>query len=249
MATREEMSRSFGGAADVYETGRPQYPAEAVEWMLQPVRGADGLVRVADVGAGTGKLTRALVDAGAQVVAADPDAAMLAALRGGLPGVTTYVGTGESLPLPDAAFDAVVFGQAWHWVDPVAASAEVGRVLRHGGVLGLVWNIRDTDVPWVVELGEIMHGSNAEIMMAEGGPEVSAPFDGLESRSWRWARPMTREQLFDMAHSRSYVITAEPTERERIDRELGALFDRIGAVGDAPVDLPYVTTAFRALRP
>jgi SAM-dependent methyltransferase len=248
MVSREEMSRSFGGAARAYETGRPDYPAEAVEWMLEPVRGDARRVRVADVGAGTGKLTRALVDAVAEVVAIDPGPAMLESLRGSVPGVPTFAGTGESLPLPDAALDAVVFGQAWHWVDPVAASAEVGRVLRPGGVLGLIWNIRDETVEWVAKLTEIMHGSNAEVMLAQGGPTVAEPLGAPESRSWRWARPMTRDMLFDMAHSRSYVITAEPAERDRIDRGLGEVFDRIGAVGDAAVDLPYVTTAFRARR-
>ena len=115
-------------------------------------------------------------------------------------------------------------------------------------MLGLVWNIRDESVAWVAEMTAIMHGSNAEVMLAEGGPTVTAPFGELESRSWRWARPMTREMLFDMAHSRSYVITADPAERARIDRELGAVFDRVGAAGDTVVELPYVTTAFRTLR-
>jgi SAM-dependent methyltransferase len=189
------------------------------------------------------------VEADVEAVAIDPDAAMLEQLRDSVPGVPTFVGTGERLPLPDAALDAVVFGQAWHWVDSPAASAEVGRVLRPGGVLGLVWNIRDESVDWVAEMTAIMHGSNAEVMLASGGPEVAAPFDGLESRSWPWIRRMTRAELIDMVHSRSYLITAAPAERERVDGELGEVFDRIGAIGDAAIELPYVTTAFRALRP
>ncbi len=248
MASHEEMSRSFGSAAAAYEAGRPEYPAAAVEWMLEPVR-SGGRPRVADVGAGTGKLTRALVATGAEVVAIEPDAVMLERLREASPGVPTAIGTGESLPLPDAELDAVVFGQAWHWVDEPAASAEAGRVLRSGGVLGLVWNIRDESVEWVAEMSRIMHGSNAEMMLAQGGPQVAAPFDTLESRSWAWPRAMTRAQLSDMVASRSYVITADTDERARIDRELVALFDRIGAVDDAVIDLPYVTTAFRARRP
>jgi SAM-dependent methyltransferase len=247
MATREEMSRSFGSAAGVYDAGRPEYPAEAVAWMLEPVRRADRRPRVADVGAGTGKLTRVLVELDADVVAIDPDAAMLELVA--LPDVPTFVGTGEKLPLPDGGFDAVVFGQAWHWVDPPAASAEVARVLRPGGVLGLIWNIRDESVAWVAEMGAIMHGSAAEVMMASGGPTGAAPFGRPESRSWPWRRAMTRAGLLDMVHSRSYVFTAEQDERERIDRELSAVFDRIGAVGDAVIELPYVTTVFRAQRP
>ena len=187
MREREDMSTSFGRAAATYEAGRPEYPAEAVEWMLEPVASRKPL-QVADVGAGTGKLTRAVLALGADVVAIDPDTAMLEQLRVGLPEVRTVEGTAERLPLPDASVDAVVLGQAWHWVDPDAGSAEVGRVLRPGGVLGLVWNIRDEREPWVARLTEIMHGSNAEQLIAGGGPWVAAPFARLERREWTWSR-------------------------------------------------------------
>lgn len=241
------MATSFGAQAGAYEIGRPDYPFEAVAWMLEPM--PEGSRRIADVGAGTGKLTRVLVKApGAEVVAVDPDPEMLSTLRGAVPGVPTFVGTAESLPLPDASLDAVVLGQAWHWVDPAAGSAEVGRALRSGGVLGLIWNIRDDRVDWVRRLTEIMHGSNAEIMLAEGGPVVSDPFGPLEEESWEWSRPITRDQLHSMASSRSYIITASDEEKARIRREMDELFDGLGIRGDDTVDLPYVTRAFRAVR-
>ena len=97
---------------------------------------------------------------------------MLDALTGRHPGIPTLIGTGERLPLDDASVDAVTFGQAWHWVDPAAASPEVARVLRPGGVLGLFWNLRDESVDWVHELSGIMHPSTAETMIAEGGVVV-----------------------------------------------------------------------------
>ncbi len=249
MASREEMSTSFGRAAAVYEAGRPEYPAESVAWMLRPVASREHLVRVADVGAGTGKLTRALVATGAEVVAIDPDPAMLDALHAAVPGVPTFAGTGERLPLPDAALDAVVFGQSWHWVDPPAASAEVGRVLRSGGVLGLVWNVRDESVDWVARMTRIMHGSSAEVMLAGEGPAVASPFASLEEHVVHWERRMTRADLFAMARSRSYLITASDGDRARIEAELEALFDEVGAVGDAAIALPYVTRAYRGIRP
>lgn len=174
MASEEEMARSFGSAAAVYETGRPDYPIQAVDWMLQPVVGGERRIRVADVGAGTGKLTRALQELGAEVVAVDPDPKMLETLRANVHAVPTFVGSAERLPLPDAGVDAVVLGQAWHWVDPVRGAAEAARVLRPGGVLGLVWNVRDDTVPWVARLTQIMHGSHAEQMLAGGDPS-SAP--------------------------------------------------------------------------
>ncbi|WP_341935053.1 class I SAM-dependent methyltransferase [Microbacterium sp. LWO14-1.2] len=239
------LSTSFGAEAHNYELGRPDYPFEAVAWMLEPLP-ADSR-RIADVGAGTGKLTRVLAKApDAEIVAVDPDAEMLATLRGAIPGVPTFLGTAERLPLPDASLDAVVLGQAWHWVDPVRGSAEIGRVLRDGGVLGLIWNIRDECVEWVRRLTAIMHGSHAEVMLAEGGPEVAPPMGALEEQSWEWVRPITRELLHRMAASRSYIITASDDEKLRIRHDMDALFDELGLDGDATIDLPYVTRAFRS---
>lgn len=235
-------ARSFGAAADSYERGRPGYPADAVAWMLRGAR------EVVDVGAGTGKLTRAVVATGADVIAVDPDVAMLAALHEAVPGVPTQIGTAERLPRPDASADAVVLGQAWHWVDPVDGSREIGRVVRPAGILGLIWNVRDVQVDWVRRMGGIMHDSNAERMIATGGPVVVEPFGALESREWHWTTPMTRATLHAMARSRSSVITATDAERRRIGREMDALFDEIGARDDEAVDLPYVTVAFRAVR-
>ncbi|MHC9043506.1 class I SAM-dependent methyltransferase [Microbacterium saperdae] len=243
----DERATSFGAQAGNYEVGRPEYPFDAVAWMLE--RMPSGSRRIADVGAGTGKLTRALVAApDAEVVALDPDPAMLAALRDAIPGVPTFVGSAERMPLPDASLDAVVLGQAWHWVEPVAASVEIGRVVRSGGVLGLIWNIRDERQEWVRRLTEIMHGSAAEEMLAAGDPVIDAPFGPLEQESWEWSRPMTRAQLHSMATSRSYVITASDEEKARIRRDMDALFDEIGLDESGAIELPYVTRAFRAVR-
>lgn len=246
MATREEMARSFGGAADTYEAGRPEYPADAVRFLLGHLGDHP---RVADVGAGTGKLTRMLVGLGADAVAVEPDAGMLRTFAASVPGVPMRLGSAEELPLDDGSMDAVVFGQAWHWVEPGAASREAARVLRPGGVLGLIWNLRDEHVDWVARMTAVMHPSSAEAMFADDGPRVATPFGGLERSRFRWTRSMSRADLFAMVRSRSYIITAAPEERARIEAELSDLFDEIGALGDARIELPYVTEAFRATRP
>ncbi len=243
-----DLSRSFGQAALSYEAGRPDYPPYVVAWLLERVADRRPL-RVADVGAGTGKLARVVGQLGAQVVAVDPDPAMLVALNMAVPSVPTFLGTAESLPLPDDSVDAVVLGQAWHWVDPAAASAEVGRALRPGGVIGLIWNFRDENVGWVAELGEIVGPSAAETMDAVGGPTVGEPFSVLESRTWRWSRSVDRAAVRAMVHSRSAFITATAEERTRIDRELSRLLNSVGAVSGARVELPYVTRAYRSQRP
>ncbi|MCC4249535.1 MULTISPECIES: class I SAM-dependent methyltransferase [Microbacterium] len=248
--TERQKSTSFGQAAAAYESGRPEYPSDAVAWMLAPVREPGRALRVADVGAGTGKLTRAVVELGADVVAIDPDAEMLATLRESVRGVPTFAGTAESLLLPDSALDAVVMGQAWHWVDPDAGSREIARVLRSGGVLGLVWNIRDASVDWVRRLTAAMGGSHAEVLLATTGPRVAAPLADLEHRSWRWSRRITLAQLRDLVFSRSDVITASPEDRVRIDAEVDGVVASVPGLADGgSVDLPYVTHAFRARRP
>jgi len=243
----EERATSFGAAADQYEAARPDYPFEAVAWMLENL--PTGARRIADVGAGTGKLTRVLADApDAEVIAIDPDAAMLAKLRESVPGVPTFLGTAERMPVPDASLDAVVLGQAWHWVDPAAASAEVGRAVRPGGTLGLIWNLRDDSEPWVMRLTEIMRTSPAEGMFEGDGPTVGEPFSALEEERWQWVRPMTRAQLHRMADSRSFVITAADDVRRSIHADMDALFDELDLRGEQTIGLPYVTRAFRAVR-
>lgn len=248
--TDREKSTSFGQAASAYESGRPGYPSESVAWLLEPVREPGRSVRVADVGAGTGKLTRTVVEAGAEVVAVDPDAEMLATLRENVRGVPTFAGTAESLPLPDASLDAVVMGQAWHWVDPESGSREIGRVLRHGGVLGLVWNIRDDSVDWVRRLTAAMGGSNAEVLLATTGPRVASPFGELEHHEWRWERRVTLSQLRDLVFSRSDVITADPETRACIDAEVDQVVASLPELTEGgSIGLPYVTHAFRVRKP
>lgn len=248
--TDREKSTSFGQAASAYESGRPGYPADAVAWLLDAVREPGRALRVADVGAGTGKLTRTVVELGADVVAIDPDADMLATLRENVRGVPTFAGTAENLPLPDAGLDAVVMGQAWHWVDAERGSIEIARVLRSGGALGLIWNIRDDDVEWVRRLTEAMGGSNAEVLLATTGPRVAEPFGELEHREWRWERQITLSQLRDLVVSRSDIITADADERARIDAAVDQIVASVPDLADGGVvALPYVTHAFRARRP
>lgn len=234
---------SFGAAVGEYDRSRPEYPAEAVAWML-PADARD----VADVGAGTGKLTSGLVAEGRVITAIDPDAQMLARLSQRLPDIRTLIGTGEDLPLPDASMDAVVFGQAWHWVDPPRASAEVARVLRPGGTLGLIWNIRDDAEPWVRELTDVMHSSDAEAMIADRGPVVGEPFGELEHETFRWTGSFTVESLVELAASRSYIITATAERRDEVLAGVRSLGERVRDV-DGRIAMPYVTHAFTARKP
>jgi ubiquinone/menaquinone biosynthesis C-methylase UbiE len=110
------LGSSFGTAAVAYAEHRPDYAKAAVRWALEHAPGR----RVLDLGAGTGKLTAALLASGAEVVAVEPDPAMLAELRRALPPVRALPGSAEAIPLPQASVDAVVAGNAMR---PPAASS------------------------------------------------------------------------------------------------------------------------------
>jgi ubiquinone/menaquinone biosynthesis C-methylase UbiE len=241
---RSEQAASFDRAAEVYERARPDYPAEAVDWMLPP-----GAKTVLDLGAGTGKLTRALAARGLEVFAVDPSSNMLDQLRAAIPGATVSVGTAEDIPLADASVDAIVVGQAWHWVDQDAALPSVARVLRPGGTLGLVWNIRDDRVPWVQRLTQVMHQAEGEIFMETGHIE-RGPFGEIEEKDFEWSRDFTRDGLIDLLRSRSYFITADATEQASIIAGVNQLLDTDPDVGGLTSwSMPYVTRAFRMRLP
>lgn len=142
------LASSFGAAAVEYAEHRPDYAQAAVCWALEAAPGR----RVLDLGAGTGKLTATLVALGADVIAVEPDPAMLAELRRALPAVRALRGSAEAIPLPDASVDAVLAGNALHWFDMAVAGPEIARVLAPGGILAGLWNVMDDQVEWVAGL-------------------------------------------------------------------------------------------------
>jgi SAM-dependent methyltransferase len=204
------QANSFGLVADVYERGRPSYPAEAIDWLV-PARAQ----RVADVGAGTGKLTRQLRDRGLDVIAVEPSAGMREQLRRAVPGVPVVGGTAEQIPLADGSVDLVLVAQAWHWVDAARAVPEVARVLAPGGRLGLLWNRRAEDEPWVAELSTII-GSRGTPGYGRHFPEIGPPFASVERRSVDWVHRLSRAEMTDWVASRSYVITLPDARRHAV---------------------------------
>jgi SAM-dependent methyltransferase len=151
------LSSSFGTAAVAYAEHRPDYAQAAARWTLERAPGP----RVLDLGAGTGKLTATLVALGAEVIAVEPDAAMLTELRRALPSVPALPGSAEAIPLPDASVDAVLAGNAMHWFDMDVAGPEIARVLAPGGTLAGLWNVFDDRVDWVAGLARV--GGSAAI--------------------------------------------------------------------------------------
>lgn len=228
MDVHEVARVGFSREAEAYERSRPPYPPEAVAWLGRHLALGPGATAV-DLAAGTGKLTRLLVPAGARLIAVEPLEGMHRVLRRVVPGVPVVAGTAESLPFADASLDAVTVAQAFHWFDAEKAFAELARVLRRGGRAGFVWNARDRSVDWVDRAWAVMdrveraapwrdHENWRESAFGERpgfGPVHAATF-GHE-------HPTTHEGVVDRIRGVSHVAALAPDEQERVLDEVREL--------------------------
>ena len=235
----------FGAAADEYERARPDYPAAAIELLAREVQ-VEG-ARVLDLGAGTGKLTRMLLPLGSPVVAAEPLPSMRARFSRALPQVPMVAGVAEALPFAAGSFGAVVCGQAFHWFDGDRAVAEIHRVLRTGGGLGLLWNVKDEGVPWVRELGDILRPSQESAPQEVSGRWREAfartdGFGGLREERFAHAQTLDVPGLVERYASASYVaVLPEPERRSVLDRIRRLAEKHPDLAGRDTFELPYVT--------
>jgi SAM-dependent methyltransferase len=211
---------SFGVAAEAYERGRPAWPSELLDDL--PVSAE---ATVLDLGAGTGKLTRLLVERFARVIAVEPDSAMRCLIDTG----EAIAGSAESLPLPDTSVDAIFAAEAFHWFDWERALPEIARVLRPGGVLALLWNRYDPRDFVLSE--EVMpppttrkHGRfvSGEWRSAFTG----APFGTFAEKALVQELDVTRDGLIDYFASVSPITSLSPAEREEALQRVAEALDR-----------------------
>jgi ubiquinone/menaquinone biosynthesis C-methylase UbiE len=219
------LAQVFDEVAGVYEDTRPSYPQAALDLLdVGPGR------RVLDLGAGTGKLTRLLATAGAQVTAVEPLDAMRAKLEEAVPSAKVHAGTAEQIPLPDDAFDLVTVAQAFHWFDTDRALPDIARVLDDGGRLAVIWNAWDPDDS-----------------IGAGVLNVLAPFDppDLRRRHENALAVLSRSALFRDATQR----TLHYTEMFDVDRLVGRVAS-ISFIASAPeATRAAVEASIRALAP
>lgn len=238
-ALTRSHARSFASVAEAYDRARPSYPEDAVSWLVGSEKS-----RILELGAGTGKLTELLVAAGHDVIATDPSPEMLEQLRVRVPGAVTAVAGAEQIPLASRSVDVIVCAQAFHWFEHELALAEIARVLRPGGTLALVWNMRDVGIPWVRKLGAVIGSEDRDDLAAPAEKcEYFGPVEVEEFRFWQVVR---RPELFDLVRSRSYVALLSEAERSDVLARVGALYDDYGRGPDG-MQLPYLTKCFRTV--
>jgi SAM-dependent methyltransferase len=253
MGIHDVAARGFERGADDYERGRPSYPQAALAILVAELRMGPGSV-VVDLGAGTGKLTRQLVATGARVIAVEPVEAMRATLAGAVPGVEILGGAAEAVPLRDGVVDVVVAAQAFHWFRAVDALAEIRRVLRPGGGLGLLWNERDRTVPWAHRLKERMDqaargiprygdGRWREFLVAAGG------FGELGHRQVPNPHRTDLDTMLAGIASNSYVSALPDVARERLLHDVTVVL-QAGPLADEGASFtdPYLTDVFWCTR-
>ena len=246
-------SGGFQAGVERYERGRPSYPPEAVEFVVDALGIGPGRTLV-DLGAGTGKFTRLIADRGAELIAVEPVEAMRSKLAELVPTARVLDGTAENIPLGDGSADAVVVAQAYHWFDGERALPEIHRVLRAGGRLAMIWNVRDEAVEWVERLTVILdrlavdvpRHRTGEWRRAFGEAELFGPLH-------RWVtfhvHRVDRERLLDRVASISYVAAAPVADRERILAEVRKLLDTAPELGGRDeIAMPYRTEVYWTAR-
>ena len=238
---------TFGAHAEEYELARPAWPLEVARWFV-PV---DARL-VVELGAGTGKLTRALAALDARVVAVEPDPRMLAKLHEqGLEGVH---GSAEEIPLGDGEADAVVGGSCVHWFDLERALPEIHRVLRPGGRLAFGWNGRDGRHPTIARMNDAIYSRAPDRTRWRGrdwAAEITAAglFADVEHETFAHVHELPREALDAHLWSYATVATLPEEEREQVFEDVAAILDADPEVSDGErLRLPFAVPAYRATR-
>ena len=240
-------------AAETYVKGRPDYPPAVTDWLTSTLD-LDGHKTVIDLGAGTGKFTGRLVATGAQVIAVEPVAQMLEKLSANWPDVLAVSAMATDLPLPDASVDAVVCAQAFHWFASTEALDEIARVLKPGGKLGLIWNLRDTKVGWVPKLDAIVNAREGDTPRYYTGAWRKVfphpAFGPLQAEHFHHGHTGSPEDvIFNRVRSTSFIAALPDAERARIDEQLRALVASDPELrGRDVMTVPYETAAFVAVK-
>jgi SAM-dependent methyltransferase len=257
----EIRARAFDGWADEYERFRPGYPVELFDRIASafdlPVHAA-----AVDLGAGTGKVSRALADRGWRVTAIEPGPRMIEVLRrtAGAEGFEVEVieGTAEGTGLDTARFDVATAGEAWHWFDGPRALAEVARIVKPRGGFAFFWNVVDearsdlvaAERRLVAEYGV----SGGDIRLPGPRPETAAlvraagTFDEPSFIQVPHQVPMTGADYLGFARTKSHLRTAPADLQKRFLRAFGDMLREHGIGPADRIDVPFIVDSWLARR-
>lgn len=233
------LAAGFVDVADSYERGRPEYTPAAAEAIAAELHLAPG-ARVLDLAAGTGKLTRALLGVGLDVVAVEPQARLREILAASVGAERVLDGVAEAIPLPDASVAAVTVADAFHWFDHAAALREIQRVLIAGGGLAVLRVSPDwSRASWAHEVGSLISGLRPDHPQFAGPPWQEA---ARAAGCWTSPRevqltmmqPADPQRVLDYVASISWMAALPEDRREETVAGIGEI---IGA-GETPAELP-----------
>lgn len=213
---QESAITGYNNIAHNYHKGRPEYPPEAIEALVKAL-GLQAGKQVLDLAAGTGKLAQALAGYGLKLCAVEPVEHMRAVCAQKVPGIEVLEGSAEAIPLPDASCDIVVVGTAFHWFDGPQALAEIARVCKPHAKVGLIWNIFDTQIPWVHEIRQLLqryeqHPTHDTMLWQEAFKDTKL-FTQLEHKQYKYSFSGTVDDV--LARVFSSVVMGLLPEHEK----------------------------------
>ena len=249
------VAESFGADAERYDRSRPAYPEALVRAIVQRAPGG----AVLDAGTGTGIVARQLRDAGCTVTGVEADSRMADVAR--RHGFTVDAGRFEEWDQRDRLFDAVVAGQAWHWIDPVAGADIAARALRPGGLLAVFWNVACPAPDLAAAFAAVYHRVVPDLPFRPWAPNMVDAYDEMclkaaagmresddlaEPEHWLfdWARTYTRAEWLDLVPTAGgHARLPQPVLAELL-AGLGDVVDEAGGT----VTMPYRSVAVAAHR-
>jgi ubiquinone/menaquinone biosynthesis C-methylase UbiE len=217
-----KVAWDYSERAHTYDK-RADYSVGAINELITSVK-ATGELPVADIGAGTGKLTKLLLASGLTVDAVEPNNNMrcygISNTQGG--SVKWHEGTGENIPLDDDQYQCVFFGSSFNVVDPVITLKEVKRILKPKGFFACMWNHRDITDSLQKDIEGIIHSALPDY---DYGSRRKDPSDVI-ANSGDFETPKNIEKSFDVVMSRQTIIDAWKSH-ETLNRQAGDKFEAI----------------------
>lgn len=245
----EKAAVGFDRTGDSYERGRPEYPQEAIEFLVNNLQINNSSV-VIDLGAGTGKFTKFLFPYSSHVVAVEPVEGMRNKFSSMFPDIKILNGSAEKIPLSDQSIDAVIVAQAFHWFDGPKALEEIHRVLNPKGKLGLIWNARDESMKWVSEMTRIIdpHEGGApryKSMNWKKAFDSTTLFSKLNLQHFKYVQVGDVETIVDRVGSISFISALSKEDKLKVLNQVRELVtSHLETNGSSEIKLPYRTDVY-----